>query len=506
VSHPSETELKLRLPAEEFRRITGHPVVRAAARGVPIRRHLVSVYYDTADFDLGVRHMAVRLRKVGGRWLQTIKADGQTRLGLHERPEWEHVVPGPALDPGKVPDEELRSLLVTSDLQPVFVTDFWRTTRMLQWKDGSEIELALDRGEIRAGEHVQPLCEVELELKHGQPQSLYDVALAIAGRVHLSVENRSKAERGYALLVGEKASGVWKAAPAGLTCDLSVEDAFAAMVYGSLEQLDRNRQAVVLQREAEGIHQMRVALRRLRAALGLFRTMIPQPASRAVRAEAKWLNRELGAARDWDVLTQETLVPLLRRVESDDATRDLDAAVRRAADEGWQRALAAVESPRYTALLLTTGQWLLGRRWREAMTAPQRQQLEAPLQALAPEVLETRHRKLRKAGRHIGSLTAEERHALRIRVKKLRYASDYLAELYPGGRAKRYAKALARLQNVLGALNDGVVARVRLADLGLADAPAGCLVEGWHACQTERWLAQLPRAWRRFAEQELFWR
>jgi inorganic triphosphatase YgiF len=505
VNRTSETELKLRLPAEHLRRVTGHPVVRAAARGAPVRRRLVSVYYDTADFDLSVRHMAVRLRKVGGRWLQTVKADGQTRLGLHERPEWEHVVPGPVLDPDRVPDEEVRSLLATSDLQPVFVTDFWRTTRMLQWKDGSEIELALDRGEIRAGEHVQALCEVELELKRGQPQSLYDLALAIAGRVHLSVENRSKAERGYALLAGEEASGVRKAAPAGLTRDLPVEDAFAAMLFGSLEHLDGNRQAVVLQREAEGIHQMRVALRRLRAALGLFRALIPRAASRAVGAEAKWLNGELGAARDWDVLTQETLVPLLRRVEPDDATHSLEVAVRQASEEGWRRALAAVESPRYTALLLTAGQWLVGRRWREAMTAPQRQQLDAPLPALAAEVLEDRHRKLRKAGRHIGSLTAEERHALRIRVKKLRYASDYLAELYPRGRAKRYVNALTRLQTVLGALNDGAVARVRLAELGLWDAPAGRLVQGWHACQSERWLADLPEAWGRFAEQDPFW-
>jgi triphosphatase len=506
VSTPLETELKLRLAPEQARRITGHPIVHHAARGGAARRHLVSVYYDTPDLNLRGRGMAVRLRKVAGRWVQTVKTDGRSRLGLHQRAEWEHPVSGPALEPDKVPDEEIRSLLAASPLQPAFVTDFWRTARLVEWSDGSQIELALDHGSIRAGQQVEPLCELELELKQGRPQSLYDMALAFAARARVSVENRSKAERGYALLGGGAGVAVRKAMPAGLNQDLPVEEAFAAIVCACLEHLEGNEQAVTVSRESEGVHQMRIALRRLRSAFSLFRSFIPRSASRAIEIEVKWLNRALGPARDWDVLTLETLDPLLRRVEPDEMTRGLECAVRKASEAAWRQALAAVQSARYTTLLLKTGQWLVGRRWREGMTGLQQRQLDTPVIAVAREVLEDRHRKLSRAGRHVASLTAEERHALRIRVKKLRYASDSLSELYPSSRAKRYGKALARLQNILGALNDGTVAGARMAEIGVAEGPAGRLVQGWHACQAQRWLAELPRAWDRFAEQKPFWR
>ncbi len=199
-----EIELKLALAPEHLNQLKRHRLLKQISTGRAVTQKLYSVYYDTPDLALRNHAMALRLRRVGRQWLQTLKGGGGVQAGLHQRHEWETPVAGEALDldalkacGGALPAG------VSNRLQPAFVTDFARSVRLLNY-EGAEIELGLDSGEIRAGNKTRPISELELELKSGDPQQLFKLALALLDVVPLSVENTSKAEYGYRLFSGEQ--------------------------------------------------------------------------------------------------------------------------------------------------------------------------------------------------------------------------------------------------------------------------------------------------------------
>jgi inorganic triphosphatase YgiF len=202
----TEIELKLLIAPADARRLLRHPLITALTRRKFTPQRLLSIYYDTADCVLHQQRIALRLRRVGRRWIQTVKAAGRVSAGLHERPEWEGETTKGMFVFEAIADPTLRELFADPHLQhalhPVFVTDFSRARRMLCLPSGDVVECSLDRGEIRAGEERLPICEVELELKSGDPTRLADLALRLQRTLSLKPENVSKAERGYRLACG----------------------------------------------------------------------------------------------------------------------------------------------------------------------------------------------------------------------------------------------------------------------------------------------------------------
>jgi len=191
-------------------------------------------------------------------------------------------------------------------LRPVFETDVGRTS--FDVKSGkSRIEVALDRGKVKAGRDSQPISEVELELKEGEVADLARLATRVAGRGAV-LELRSKAERGYALADRGVGNHVGASAIA-LSDDMTAAEGFRAIGFSCLHHLAANR-AAVLKDDPEGIHQMRVGLRRLRAALSLFKPLIEGPEFEAIKKELKWVTGELGPARDFDVFVAKTIAPM----------------------------------------------------------------------------------------------------------------------------------------------------------------------------------------------------
>lgn len=150
------------------------------------------------------QRIALRLRQAGGHWIQTVKGGGKVEEGLHQRPEWEVPVANDILDFDKLSVSPWHSFFtpdIQSRLIPIFVTDFWRTIWLMELSN-SLIELALDTGEIQAKNKQVPICEVELELKSGVPESLFDLARELRKSIALQPEDRSKADRGYMLYSG----------------------------------------------------------------------------------------------------------------------------------------------------------------------------------------------------------------------------------------------------------------------------------------------------------------
>jgi len=515
-SPPREIELKLHVAPEDVQRLQTHPRVLTLSQGDASSRGMRSVYFDTAEFDLARLDLELRVRSTGQARLQTLKTRGKIRAGCFDRGEYETPVIGPAPDVAQLPAIELRDRLQNAiagkPLQAVFETDVERTTRRLR-HGANDLVLDLDIGEVRSGERSASICELELELKQGDPAYLYQLALELLDEVTLWPATESKAERGYALLIGAEPEP-HKARPIELEPDASAEQALRVIVSDCLDQITTNQRPALESRDPEAVHQLRVGVRRLRSALGVFRAALP-PAQVAALAESlRGLGRVLGPARDLDVFTLELLRPLAARHPDDPGFRALLARAEQERDAARCATRAALRSNRYTRLVLQFGYWLAREAWREQPVSEASAQLFAPARDFAALALERRHRKVVRAARRLGESSAGQRHRLRIRAKKLRYASEFFRSLYPSRRTSRYVRRVERLQDLLGAMNDTanavrllpeLLAGVDPAARRQAERAAG-FVAGWDAHQDSRRPRKLARHVRAFRAGKPFWR
>ena len=297
-----------------------------------------------------------------------------------------------------------------------------------------------------------------------------------------------------------------KARPIALTADTPNEQAFIAIIGACLPHAEANRPAV-LDGQVEGVHQMRVAFRRLRSGLKIFRPLVPRQASAELVAGIRWLNGFLGPARDWDVFLEEGMPPVFARFPRKRGLVLFRARAETLRQHHHRTLRAALNEPHYPLLLQRFADWLDRRAWREALTGPQRERLESPALEFATPLLEGDHRRVLKRGEHFAQLAAGERHALRIRVKELRYAQDFFASLYPAAAVKAYLGALAGLQDCLGVMNDIAVARRLLDEARLTTASAARqVIEGWYGCRLEVHEGLFETAWRRFTACERPWK
>lgn len=486
-----ETELKLAIAPGDVVRLRRHPLLRAVKPG---RRKLYGIYFDTPAFDLFHARSAFRLRREGYHWVQTVKLERGSVGGLSARPEYEVQVTGNRPDLAVLPVEARAALKgdIGAGLAPAFVTDFQRTTWLLERPLGT-VEVALDRGHVRAGEAELPLAEVELELKSGDGAVLFEVARALLTAAPLVPEYRSKALRGYGL------AGVWreapgKAAPVEVAPDLPAAEAWRRSLLAGLDQLGRNLPGLLAADDPEYLHQARVAVRRLATMLTLGRAI--GCAREDWLAGLRWFMDELSPARDWDVFVAETLAVARAGLPGPERLDGLLARADSARQAARLRARAAAGDRRLAALMLDMGAGLLAGRG----DGP-------PLADWATQALDRRRRRFVKLARHFDDLDAAGRHATRIAAKRLRYAGEAFAALY-GGKAGRYLGRLGRLQDELGAANDIAVARSLLAALDGdgGEAYAIGLVEGYLAALAGARHGGLAGRVARLAEARPFWR
>lgn len=439
---PGETELKLWLRPADAEAFASLPRLRRAR---PQRMQLRTIYFDTPDFSLAGKGVALRVRKIGRRWLQTLKTEGGKGGGLSQRLELETPVSTPMPDFSRLPKDVVDGLVRKkwrTQLAPVYETRFQRTTWNLRTPDGGRVEVALDMGEILSGKKSEALCEVELELKAGPMQALYVLAQVFAQKVLLLPFDASKAERGTRLALG-KAGGPAGATPPRLGKGMPACVAYARIVRACLAQLQANFPGLLQADDPEYLHQARVAVRRLRSATALFGKICPPPAE-AMQRMAE-LGRALGVARDWDVFVLYTLPALLEKTsaaEQEVLKRRAQAARR----EARKSMLALAGQPRVAADLLALHRWL------DALAGAAPADDAPALLGFAGRKLAKLHADVLAGAAGFVRQTPEQRHALRIRVKRLRYALDYLGDLFGGQR--RFAACFARLQDELGELND----------------------------------------------------
>ncbi len=505
-----ETELKLRIAPDSIESFLQLPLLQSATY-TSKHQHLYSTYFDTQDLALLQQGMGLRVRQVGQRRLQTLKTAGTSLSGLHQRQEWETEITGDTPDYRLLSDSPLANWCADEknreEIGPLFTTDFVRTVWNLTY-DGSDIELALDQGEIKTATASVPISEVELELKSGTPDKLFQVALKLQQHIPLSVENKSKAARGYAIYRPSPPESQKASPTVGLSMDMTAEQAFINILGHCLEHLQANEDVVLYGDDVEGIHQMRVALRRLRSCLNLYKPLIPNQAHTKVRREIKWMANVLGVARDWDVFN-ETLQQVQGYMQKDKMWSELLSNVAEQRATAYVAVRETLQHPRYSRMLLMLGKWLVKRSWRLHLPSKSLRSLEQPAVTMASTIQDKHYQEICQDGEKLRELDPEARHQLRISVKKLAYGVRFFAELYQKNEltARLFAKSLSQLQEGLGILNDANTATNLLNQIELDEkAPVRYFLNGWYAHQEFMHLGILEAAWQHWREQEVFWK
>jgi inorganic triphosphatase YgiF len=451
----NEIELKLEVRPTQLRKLAVAPWLVRFASGPAETHRLESVYYDTDELALRAQRAILRVRKNGDAYTQTFKSESRAAHAGLGRLEWEC-----PLDDAKPYLKHARKKKtggvalkkLAGALKPVFETNVERKTLALHYQ-GSQVELALDRGEIKTGRRRTPIHEVELELKKGDPASVVMLGRQIAKKLKATYGVASKAERGYVLREGESESPVC-AEPIVRAPDMNAGQAFQAIAMTCVHHFAGNRKAVLAGRP-EGIHQMRVGLRRLRAAISVFKEMLRGPETEQVKTELKWLTEELGPARDMDVMAKDAVAPLDETSPAPKALVALKADVLAKRDKGFARAKRAVTSERYRRVVLDTVLWINGGKWTQTGVALIVGRRKLPAPRFATQELDRRTAKVLKKLGKLNDLSPLKRHKLRIAVKKLRYATGYFEGLFGGERAiKAFSGVLEDLQSSLGQLND----------------------------------------------------
>jgi triphosphatase len=455
-SSPREVELKLDVPPEEIARIAALPLLAEAEPASDQTGRLTATYFDTPKHEFRKAGLSVRLRRKGDETIQTIKAEKGARGIVLDRNEWEVPVRGDGLDFEAAARTALKPFLANGcdEIRPAFTVESDRLAYEVRL-GGGVVEVVLDDVRVSAGEKSRRFGEVEIELKDGHPRRLFDIALDLVGVAPLRLSLETKAERGYGL-VGEEPPTAVKAQRIKLDPRATSSEAFQTIARSCLAQTVRNEALIRGTREPLALHQMRVGLRRLRAAASLFKDLLADEESIAIRAELRWMNHALGPVRDLDVLVRRMREgPQSERARGH---RKALAAAERRRKEAYEHVLGLLEEVRFRRAILSAAAWIESGSWLFVDAAEQREARDRPIAERAAAELGRRRKKVLKQARRLAEIDPEARHRVRIEIKKLRYGVEFFGSLFSGGkvagRRRQTLEALESLQEILGELND----------------------------------------------------
>jgi inorganic triphosphatase YgiF len=496
-SIPRETELKLVLAPGEGARVAAAPLLA----GLEARRSRFSaIYFDTPTQELSRHGLGLRLRREGRHWRIALKAAGDSTAGLHRRPEWEYPVPGPVLELSRFADTPLADLpgaaTLHERLAPVLATDFRRTRWSLSPQPGSRLEVAFDEGRIVAHGRESPVAEIEIEVLEGPSSSAFEVAETLGASLALRPEPASKLARGMRLAAAARAKPV-HARHESIADAPDTREAARRIAAACLAHAQANEAGVLESPDIEFVHQLRVALRRLRSLLRLFRDALPPGEDAAFAEDLRWAAGVLGSCRDWDVFVTGTLPPLVRAHGDAQAGKAILARARARQREARRAAREAIVSPRYGLAMIRLA------RWVSAPAEPAEGAL--PLKDFASGLLRKGAKRVASGSAAFATLDAAGRHRLRIRVKRQRYAIEFFGSLFRAQPARRHVRALARVQDALGLANDCANALAHVRELS---PPEGFVefARGWFAARELGGVETAARLLEAAAAERRFWR
>ena len=480
-------------------------------------RRLVDSYIDTDDWRIARAGFVVRTRRRGRHDEITLKdshpAEGS---GLRQRLEVTEVLPASgvaALGPEGAVGRRLRAIVGSRRLREVLQVRTRRRPFALRVGGVDAAEVALDDTMIVVGGGQRPmqLRRVEVEVRPEWLEALEPIVDQLRASCGLQPARLSKFEAGL-LAVGQEVPGSPDLGPTGISESSTMGELAYAVLRRQLGVLRDKEPGTRLGEDAEELHDMRVATRRLRAALALFSDVLPVRAQ-VFREELGWLGRVLGAVRDLDV-QQEGLAEMAAatagwsagaRPDDHDPLAELSALLERERDTARAEMLGALDSVRWERLAKGLAAMV--------QQGPARRSLATRVPAVIgmPDLVVARHDKVAKAAKRAKrSGVVSDFHRLRIGCKRLRYALEFSSEVY-GGRTSRFVRQLTGLQDQLGLMQDAEVASIRLADLATGEAhlPAATVfvmggIAELHRREVDRLRRRLPKEVSRIGGRE--WR
>ena len=460
---------------------TARRALASALGGKPRRTKMRSIYYDTPERALSANGMALRLRREGRRWVQTLKAGHSGTGGVHSRGEWEFERRGPSFDVALLASTAFSALRdrdsIATRLAPAFEVTFTRDAWTVEPAPAARLEVAFDVGSVQAKNREAPICEVEIECLEGDPAHAFDLARKLMAHLRMRPSAVSKAERGYRLLRGERLRPV-KAQKVHLDAASSPSDAARSIVGAGLAHLQANAAGFEHGNDVEYVHQARVAMRRMRSALRLFRREIGLTRAKAWRDALGETSRALGHSRDWDVFGLRTLPAALEAFGDEKLAASLKRQVSRRRGEEREAARVALASARHATVMLEISQWLAYADRGEDPPAPE------TLADFSARVVRKRRKRLLAGALMLSTLTAPEQHRVRIDAKRLRYALDGLGSLFKPDPLGTFADSVEALQDALGDCNDAATAAMLVTELD-APQPFADFARGWFAARAQ---------------------
>lgn len=484
-----ETELKVGIPVAALAGL-GQRLSTIASGGE--QQHLRAIYYDTPDRRLKKANMALRVRGESGQLVQTVKAGRCMNAGFHQVAETDNIVKGWKPEPALITDVSIRTALMEclggEELVPVFETQVERRIWHFPWENGV-VEVALDEGRIVAGAATQAISEIEFELKTGEPETLFSLARHLLANEVAQFNLSSKAARGHGLTKGRAEPDLSSSKPTKQKPGLSARQGLEQAMNGLAPVIGGRLFQVFTDEHPEGPHQLRVALRRLRVVLALFRPVIDGGLKKELTTQARKLGQILSRIRDADVL--------IERIGRDDA---LAASLDRWRDGirlGVRQELLDEAASGFVLNLIqlaALGGWGREGSWKA--------------DTLAAEKLTRMGDKAEKLGDRLAILGEEKRHEFRKLLKNIRYTIEFTS--FAKG-SKSFLSPLKQLQEDLGLLNDFSV--LSAFDPALDDEAARKFLETRKAelmleaqGAQDYAMGRACRHWKQFREQRPLWR
>jgi len=469
---------------------------------------ITSIYYDSPDRKLHRHGLSLCVEQHDARRVQILRRVDPAAYNS----QWRDIITSDGPDPSAPETGARLRGLIDNELRPLCRTRVRRTCLTLDVEPAVEIAATLDEGEVSTvvGGTTEPLCDLDLDMTEGDPAVLFDVALQLLDAAPLRIKTPGNAERGYRLLGG--AIEAVTAEPLTLVPSMTVETVLQTTCRECLWHLLHN-EGPALAGNAEAIHQMRVAVRRLRAVLAAVRSMLPAEQYEWLKDELKWFASSLGPARDWDVFAMSLLAPVRTVPHTGSDLENLAEAAKQRQQAAYKAARTAIESRRYSEVLLKTLRWFETHGWRDQRVSEHSAPLFSSIAATAPLLIERRWRQAMKRCKHFAGLSQDERHRVRIALKNLRYMIEFLGSLFDAGSVKALMKRLKGLQEDLGHLNDVRTAQglirelVRSAEHDINEVGhAAGVVLGWHLRELTNVETKLNEDVRRFRKTKPFWR
>lgn len=437
-----EIELKLAFPPEALAQVLAHPLLAGAERQ-GTSKTLINTYFDTPGLSLSAHRIAVRTRKAGELWLQTVKCAADSFGGLSSRPEWEQAYSG-RFDFSAVDAEAVRAVLEAEKeaLVPLFTTDFMRDTLAITPREGVRILIMIDRGEISAGGRQESISELELELVSGEADDLLAIACVLTASLPLLPYDPSKAARGYRLFHDAPILPQTSELPK-IRKSETAREAFRQRALACLAAWSANHHAALTDDAPEFIHQLRVALNRLRQLIRIFAPVLPEAIIEHGKGALRASAASLGELREYQELRDEIILP----AGEDDLDAYLPPLLARAEEACRKHLLAVRES------LAKPGAGLAQLEFARALMSMSSEDA-TPAQEVVRHAIHTLQVQAEEQlDRAASDFRNESLHALRLTIKQLRLACELAPDARKEAR-RRLIRSLAALQSRLGKLND----------------------------------------------------